>query len=385
MRLLFVLFSFVSLLNGQDTIFLRNPSFEDVPHKGGELVGIREWFDCGRIFFPGETPPDIHSGDSTFWSNKTQPNHGLTYLGMVVRDNESWEYLSQRLQGKLLAGKCYDFSIHLMQSANYKSPTRSNNLVESDFLKPVVLRIWGGTSYCNQRILLAETETISNEEWKQYSFEFTPNLDVNYITLEAFYKTPTLFPYNGHILVDNASHIVQKQCPGEEIAYVDKPYVPPHKASRKNIKDSKPDVKSVPDPPATKNTSKKQVINKLDKSKLKEGQTIRIKKLFFEADTSSISKDSYQSLDEIYSFLVENPLIEIEIGGHTNGIPKHDYCDRLSTARAKEVTDYLTSKGIDRSRIKYKGYGKRKPIASNKTSSGRQLNQRVEIKILKMR
>jgi outer membrane protein OmpA-like peptidoglycan-associated protein len=49
------------------------------------------------------------------------------------------------------------------------------------------------------------------------------------------------------------------------------------------------------------------------------------------------------------------------------------------------VADYLISRGIDKDRITYKGYGKRKPIASNFTAEGMKKNQRVEIKILKIK
>ena len=81
-------------------------------------------------------------------------------------------------------------------------------------------------------------------------------------------------------------------------------------------------------------------------------------------------------------FLDTNEDIVIEIGGHTNGLPEHDYCDRLSTARAQSVAQYLYEKGIPVDRIGYKGYGKRKPVATNSTVDGRRKNQRVEIKIV---
>ena len=87
-------------------------------------------------------------------------------------------------------------------------------------------------------------------------------------------------------------------------------------------------------------------------------------------------------MDEVYDFLKINPKIYIEIGGHTNSQPSHEFCDRLSTNRAKAVRDYILSKGIDEERISYKGYGKRQPIAPNSTKEGRLLNQRVEIKII---
>ena len=106
---------------------------------------------------------------------------------------------------------------------------------------------------------------------------------------------------------------------------------------------------------------------------------------FFEADSSRIRKESTNALDEVYDFLLTYRDVVIEIGGHTNSYPPDEYCDRLSEARAKAVAEYLVSKGINRERLKYKGYGKRKPIASNQTISGRRKNQRVEIKILEMR
>jgi outer membrane protein OmpA-like peptidoglycan-associated protein len=45
--------------------------------------------------------------------------------------------------------------------------------------------------------------------------------------------------------------------------------------------------------------------------------------------------------------------------------------------------DYIISKGIDSSRITSHGYGETKPVTTNDTDEGRQLNRRVEFKILK--
>ena len=42
---------------------------------------------------------------------------------------------------------------------------------------------------------------------------------------------------------------------------------------------------------------------------------------------------------------------------------------------------YLIDQGVSGSRIKAKGHGEDKPIASNKTRSGREQNRRVEFKI----
>ncbi len=122
----------------------------------------------------------------------------------------------------------------------------------------------------------------------------------------------------------------------------------------------------------------------IDTDNLAIGHTFRLNNLYFLADSSSFTPNSIRSLDELQKFLSEHPNIVIEIGGHTNGLPSHEYCDRLSSERAKNVVLYLKAKGVSASQLQYKGYGKRRPIADNTTELGRQRNQRVEIKVLEL-
>ncbi len=130
---------------------------------------------------------------------------------------------------------------------------------------------------------------------------------------------------------------------------------------------------------------KKRIIAALDVKKLQTGQTIQIEQLFFDADSTNMKSTSIPVMNEMYDFLRAYPQITVEIGGHTNDIPAHDYCDALSTARAKSVVDYLVNKGIPVSQLTFKGYGKRKPLVSNRSAAGRRKNQRVEIKVLKVK
>ncbi len=113
-----------------------------------------------------------------------------------------------------------------------------------------------------------------------------------------------------------------------------------------------------------------------------QGQTIPMRLLTFPTDSASLRPAMYTYLDELFDFLVENPSITIEVGGHTNNQPQDDFADYLSTARAKAVASYLIDKGIDEKRVQYKGYGKKQPLVPNTTPEGRRTNQRVEIKIL---
>ena len=129
---------------------------------------------------------------------------------------------------------------------------------------------------------------------------------------------------------------------------------------------------------------KKKIIPELRRGQLSVGQIIRLSELYFDADSTVLNQDAMPILDEITYFLEQNPTIAIEIGGHTNGVPPAEYCDALSTARAESIATYIYGKGIAEERVKPVGYGKRKPIASNKTADGRKRNQRVELTILSL-
>ena len=372
-------------------ISLNNSSFEDIPRQGNAPRG---WYDCG---FSDESPVDVHpasviAGDSAaFFGVDSRPFDGNTYLGMVVRDNDTYEAVSQRLiGGGLKAGQCYTFSIYLSREKAYMSSSRKAPDSLVNYNTPAKLRIFGGLSYCNRGEVIAESAPVKNEEWLQYNFRFEPKKDHAYIVLEAYYKTPVLFPYNGNILLDAAGKIVPIPCENEalpeekpvaeeNIPAKPKPQTP---STRPDKQPAKPVlVAEKPAPVTKKEDTKLQGVTRAD---LKAGFVMRIDKLFFKADSSAVSPESRETLNEIYQFLAANEDLVVEIGGHTNNRPPDDYCDWLSLERAKSVVDYMVKEGIDRKRLFAKGYGKREPVYSNRTAIGQQRNQRVEIKVLSM-
>ena len=113
------------------------------------------------------------------------------------------------------------------------------------------------------------------------------------------------------------------------------------------------------------------------------GQIVRLNNVFFDFDKYDLRSESFVELDRVVKLLNENPAIEIEMSAHTDSRGADDYNLKLSDNRAKSVMDYIVSKGIAASRITSKGYGETKPVATNDTDEGRQLNRRVEFKILK--
>ena len=110
---------------------------------------------------------------------------------------------------------------------------------------------------------------------------------------------------------------------------------------------------------------------------------IRLNNVFFDFDKWDLRPESFIELNRVVKLLSENPAIEIEMSAHTDSRGSDDYNFKLSDNRAKSVMEYIISKGIDRSRISSHGYGETKPVATNETDEGRQLNRRVEFTILK--
>src|SRR6185312_873849 len=112
------------------------------------------------------------------------------------------------------------------------------------------------------------------------------------------------------------------------------------------------------------------------------GATIVLKNIFFETNKYDLKPESEIELGKLIAFLKNNPTIKIEISGHTDnqGTPQSNII--LSENRAKAVYDYLIAHSIDARRLTYKGYGQTRPIATNDTPEGRQLNRRTEMKII---
>ena len=112
------------------------------------------------------------------------------------------------------------------------------------------------------------------------------------------------------------------------------------------------------------------------------GETIRLNNIFFDYNKSDLRDESYPELNRVVKLLFENPNININIQGHTDNIGDAKYNQTLSENRAKAVADYIISKNVGKDRITFQGYGSEKPLTSNDTEEGRQLNRRVEFIIL---
>ena len=113
------------------------------------------------------------------------------------------------------------------------------------------------------------------------------------------------------------------------------------------------------------------------------GSVFRLNNVFFDFDKYDLRPESNVELDRVVSFLKEYPNVAIEMSAHTDSKGSDQYNYTLSDNRARSVMNYILSKGIAADRIVSQGYGETKPVDTNETDAGRQMNRRVEFKILK--
>ncbi len=105
------------------------------------------------------------------------------------------------------------------------------------------------------------------------------------------------------------------------------------------------------------------------------------KNIYFTSGKSLLRDSAKRELDKIGDIMSKHPNINFVVEGHTDSGGKRAYNLQLSQNRANAVQTYLIRIGIDPSNLKAIGYGFSIPKYTNRTSGGRQLNRRVEIKI----
>jgi outer membrane protein OmpA-like peptidoglycan-associated protein len=112
----------------------------------------------------------------------------------------------------------------------------------------------------------------------------------------------------------------------------------------------------------------------------------RVSNILYDYDKSELRAESVASLDSLIGFMKDNPSLTVEINSFTDSKGDDQYNADLSQKRAQSVLDYLSDRGVDRSRMAAKGMGKQNPIAPNSINGkdnpkGRQANRRTEFKI----
>jgi outer membrane protein OmpA-like peptidoglycan-associated protein len=122
------------------------------------------------------------------------------------------------------------------------------------------------------------------------------------------------------------------------------------------------------------------------------GSNIRLRNINFRGGMHQILPGTYTILEELLRAMQDHPNLAIEIQGHIccepgdgDGLDMETGIRNLSEARAQAIHDYLIAKGIDKSRVSYKGFGHSKPLFPYPEQSEVEqiANRRVEIKIIR--
>ena len=130
--------------------------------------------------------------------------------------------------------------------------------------------------------------------------------------------------------------------------------------------------------------------NELDLSTINAGETFILKNIYFFPQSHTVRDESIPEMEKLANALKKYPKLKIQVEGHICCVV--DYPDafdvdaqdnHLSVNRSKYIYDYLLTKGINRDRLKFVGYGRARPIVQEeKTEEEANKNRRVEVRIL---
>jgi outer membrane protein OmpA-like peptidoglycan-associated protein len=113
--------------------------------------------------------------------------------------------------------------------------------------------------------------------------------------------------------------------------------------------------------------------------------TVVLKNIFFDVNKFDLKTESQVELDQVVELMKDNPMLVIQINGHTDNTGKAADNLSLSENRARAVVNYLISKSIEAKRLAFKGLGDTQPIATNSTEEGRAQNRRTELKVVSVK
>ena len=123
-------------------------------------------------------------------------------------------------------------------------------------------------------------------------------------------------------------------------------------------------------------------LSDLKAKQTERGMVLTLGEVLFALGKSDLTAKAVQSVDKLAEFLLKYTNRNVLIEGHTDSTGSDQLNMTLSQNRADAVKAALTAKGVPEGRITTKGYGKKYPMASNDTPSGRSQNRRVEVLIL---
>ncbi|HEV7689179.1 MAG TPA: OmpA family protein [Hyphomonadaceae bacterium] len=106
-------------------------------------------------------------------------------------------------------------------------------------------------------------------------------------------------------------------------------------------------------------------------------------KITFSNGRAAMDRSSGKALDRVLAVLKACPGGNVEIQGHTDATGPRSKNIALSRNRADTVRDYLIQRGVSANRLSAVGFGPDRPVASNRTDSGKVRNRRIEFRMVR--
>ncbi|MGA8263595.1 MAG: OmpA family protein [Ignavibacteriaceae bacterium] len=103
--------------------------------------------------------------------------------------------------------------------------------------------------------------------------------------------------------------------------------------------------------------------------------------ILFATNSSTLEYQAKSNIDKLAVILNKYPDTNILVTGHTDSDGSDQFNQTLSEQRAKSVSDYSKSRGVNSARLSIIGLGEKEPVESNSTVDGKRQNRRVEIAI----
>jgi OmpA-OmpF porin, OOP family len=368
-----LIFLFFLFIIGRSQNLVLNPDFE--------LYHCDKWYissieDCDNWTSPTMTSPDyfnnscLENGTSAipqkYWGHQL-PKSGKSYMGIIAYDYRKQnseeagaEYIQGSLSETLKANQKYIIQFYVSLAECSKLALKNIGFYFSDKkTKEKTLELLKLNPQIITNINLSDTS-----KWIAINETYIATGKENYFIIGCFNNGKKV-KFNK---VNPAKYIPDPR--GYAYYYVDNVIIKPEKEDQI----VKTEIQKTP-----KDTIK--IISQV--TKLEVGSSFILNNISFTTGSYELTEFSFKELDKIVELLNKNPNITILISGHTDNIgDKYDNLN-LSKQRAESVLNYIVSKGINKTRTAYDGYGDTLPIANNDEDEGRKKNRRVEVTITK--
>ena len=119
--------------------------------------------------------------------------------------------------------------------------------------------------------------------------------------------------------------------------------------------------------------------NRLDQA-ISTEKNSGIYQVYFDADATNLRAGAVANLEVIAETIKQSAYAYVvNVVGHADDAGTPDYNERLAEARARTVSAYLAERGVSLGQIQVRSFGSKRPLATNSTDAGRQLNRRVDV------